>query len=64
MLNSRIYIMSNILFGPIGPKILIIILVLLLLFGASRLPKLFNNIGKSITAFNEGRKELENDKKD
>jgi len=39
-------------------------LVLLLLFGASRLPKLFNNIGKSITAFNEGRKELENDKKD
>jgi len=64
MLNSRIYIMSNILFGPIGPEILIIILVLLLLFGASRLPKLFNNIGKSITAFNEGRKELENDKKD
>jgi sec-independent protein translocase protein TatA len=56
--------MSNILFGPIGPEILIIILVLLLLFGASRLPKLFNNIGKSITAFNEGRKELENDKKD
>jgi len=46
-----------ILFGPVGPEILIILGILILLFGANRIPKLARSVGESITEFNKGRKE-------
>lgn len=53
--------MLNLLFAPIGPEILIIIFILVLLFGASRVPKLFNNIGKSVSEFKKGKNENNRD---
>lgn len=53
--------MSVIAVGPIpgGPELLIILLVLVLLFGANRIPKLARAIGTSIGEFQKGREELE-----
>lgn len=53
--------MSVIAVGPIpgGPELLIILLVLVLLFGANRIPKLARAIGTSIGEFQRGREELE-----
>lgn len=43
--------------GRIGPlELLIILLVILLLFGANRLPELARAIGKSVTELREGIK--------
>jgi sec-independent protein translocase protein TatA len=47
------------LFGPIGPEILIILLVLVLLFGANQIPQLANAVGKSMGSFKKGRQEAE-----
>ncbi len=52
------------LFGPIGPEVLIIILILILLFGANRVPKLANSVGESISEFKKGRKESLDDEKE
>lgn len=49
----------TILFGPVGPEVLIILLVLVLLFGTSRIPKLANSVGKSLGEFQKGREEIE-----
>jgi len=38
-------------------EILVILLVLILLFGAKRIPDLARSLGKSITEFKKGRKE-------
>jgi sec-independent protein translocase protein TatA len=40
-----------------APELLIIALVVLLLFGASRLPKLGRSMGQSISGFKKGLKE-------
>jgi sec-independent protein translocase protein TatA len=40
-----------------GPEILLIALVVLLLFGASRLPKLGRSMGQSIKGFKKGLKD-------
>ena len=47
------------LFGPVGPELLVIALILILLFGASRIPNLANAVGKSIGSFKKGREEIE-----
>ena len=47
------------LFGPVGPEILIIIAVLILLFGASRIPKVARSFGKTFGSFKKGRAEIE-----
>lgn len=47
------------LFGPVGPEILVIVAVLILLFGASRIPRLANSVGKSLGSFKKGRQEIE-----
>ena len=53
-----------ILFFNIGmPELIIILLVVLLLFGASRLPKLAKSIALSIREFKDAQKELDEDKK-
>lgn len=44
-----------------GPEILLIFLVILLLFGAKRLPELFKSFGKSIREFKKATSEIEDD---
>lgn len=39
---------------PQGPELIIIIAVLVLLFGAKKLPELGSSVGKSITNFKKG----------
>lgn len=40
--------------GLRGPEILIIALVVLLLFGASRIPKMMRSLGKGLHSFRQG----------
>ena len=53
--------MSNLipLFGPVGPEMLIILLVLVLLFGANKIPKLARSTGEAMGEFKKGREEIE-----
>ena len=48
-----------VLFGPVGPEILVVIALVVLLFGASRIPDLARAIGESLGAFKKGRQEVE-----
>ncbi len=54
------------LFGPVpgGPELLIILLIAILLFGASKVPKLARSSGKAIGEFKKGRKEMEKELED
>jgi len=48
--------------GPLGlPEILIILFVVMLLFGAKRLPDLARSFGKSIKEFKKGAAAIEDD---
>lgn len=47
------------LFGPIGPEILVIVGILVLLFGANKIPKLARNTGKATKSFFKGKREAE-----
>ncbi|RJX42683.1 twin-arginine translocase TatA/TatE family subunit [Halonotius aquaticus] len=47
------------LFGPVGPEMLIILLVLVLLFGANKIPKLARSTGEAMGEFKKGREEIE-----
>ena len=50
--------------GRIGlPEILIVVFVVLLLFGAKRIPDLFRSLGKSLGEFKKGMAECEPEKK-
>lgn len=44
---------------PAGPEMLIIIAIIILLFGASKLPKLARSSGQAIGEFKRGREEIE-----
>ncbi len=46
--------------GPI--EILVVLLIVLLLFGAKRLPDLARSLGKSLSEFKKGREEDEDKK--
>jgi sec-independent protein translocase protein TatA len=49
--------------GRIGlPELFIILFIVVLIFGANRLPQLATGIGKSIRNFKDGIKEGEDDK--
>ena len=52
------------LFGPVGPEVVIIIGVLVLLFGANRIPKLARSVGEGIGTFKKGRQEIEEELED
>ena len=53
------------MFGNIGfPELLVILLIVLLLFGAKRLPEIARGLGKSIHEFKKGIKEIETDADD
>ena len=48
------------LFGPIGvPEMLIILLIIMLIFGASRLPEIGKGIGQGIKNFKGSMKETD-----
>jgi sec-independent protein translocase protein TatA len=50
--------------GRIGlPELVIILFIVVLIFGANRLPQLATGLGKSIRSFKDGMKEGENDNK-
>ncbi len=46
------------------PELIIILFIVILIFGANRLPQLATGIGKSIRNFKEGMKDGENSSKD
>jgi len=49
--------------GRIGlPELFIILFIVVLIFGANRLPQLATGIGKSIRNFKDGMKDGEDDK--
>ena len=49
-------------FQNIGlPELLVILLIVLLLFGAKRLPEITRGLGKSIHEFKKGIKDIEHD---
>ncbi len=51
--------------GRIGtPELIIILLVLLLLFGAKRIPEIARSIGRSLNQFKKGLKDTEIDPSD
>jgi len=48
------------LFGvPVGPELLVIGLIIVLLFGSSKLPELARAAGQSMTEFKRGREDAE-----
>ena len=49
------------MFGLGAPELILLLLVLVLLFGASRLPKLGRAIGETITGLREGLRSTEKD---
>jgi len=48
-------------FGLRGPEIIIILVLVLLLFGAKRLPEMAKGIGQSVREFRKGIKDIRDD---
>ncbi|EMA62854.1 Sec-independent protein translocase subunit TatA/TatB [Halorubrum lipolyticum] len=46
---------------PAGPELLIILLVLVLLFGANKIPKLARSTGQAMGEFKKGREQVEDE---
>lgn len=52
------------MFGIGWQEIVVIVLVVLLLFGARRIPELMRSLGKGVREFKDGMKDLEKEVKD
>lgn len=54
------------LFGgiPAGPEVLVILLIVVLLFGAQKIPKLARSTGEAMGEFQKGREEVEEELKE
>ena len=46
------------------PELLVVLVIVLLLFGAKRLPEIARGLGKSLQEFKKGVKDIEHDVKD
>ncbi len=59
--TSLLIEMAFVLFGglPGGPELLIILLIIVLLFGANKLPELARSTGQAMGEFQRGREEIE-----
>lgn len=54
--------MNNILlFALGGPEIILIALVVLLIFGGKKIPELMKGLGKGVSSFKKGLKEVEDE---
>lgn len=55
--------MKNLLFiGNLGmPELIVILIIVLLLFGAKKVPELMNGLGKGVKSFKKGMKEVEDE---
>ena len=65
-MQEKFFVSVNFMNGRIG-ELLLILLIILLLFGAGKLPKIMGDIGKSLKAFKDGTKskdENQNDEKE
>ena len=53
--------MNSIAFAglPGGPEVLVVLFVILLLFGAKKLPELSRSLGRSLGEFKKGKEDLE-----
>jgi len=49
--------------NPGMPELIVVLVIVLLLFGASRLPKLMGSMGKGIKEFRRGISNLEDEEK-
>lgn len=52
------------MFGIGMPELLVILLICLLVFGAAKLPEIGRSLGRTISEFKKGMKEIESDAKD
>ena len=52
------------MFGLGMQELLVILLICLLIFGATKLPEIGRAFGKTINEFKKGMKEIDSDKKD
>ena len=53
---------TPLLFGGLGTgELIVIVLVILLLFGAKRIPDLMKSMGKGVKSFKQGMKEVEDE---
>lgn len=52
------------MFGLGMPELIVILVILLLIFGATKLPEIGKSIGKTISEFKKGMREIDSDKED
>lgn len=52
------------MFGLGMPELIIILVILLLIFGATKLPEIGKSIGKTISEFKKGMREIDSDKEE
>ncbi|MEM7510654.1 MAG: twin-arginine translocase TatA/TatE family subunit [Bacteroidota bacterium] len=62
MIAIQIFFTPTLLFSlPGGPEVFIILLVVLLLFGAKKIPELARGLGKGIREFKDASKEIKSE---